>query len=281
MEVVMGLWRSWDDDALIQDKAGNRFADPKKVHALAHHGKFFSSHGPLPVPRSPQGQPVIIQAGQSGRGRAFACRWGEIIFTSFASAESGRKTYAEMKQAIAAGGRDPASVNVATMIYPVVDESAARAEEKLAYIQSLAQPGDGPVVLSELLNFDFSGKRPDEPLSDEEMARISGGQAFLERIKLLSGRRNPSLEDCMRYTPSVCPRGPQLIAGTPKAVADKLEEWFHGGVCDGFVTAATCIPGTYEDFVRLVVPELQRRGVFRREYEGATLRENLGLAKPR
>jgi hypothetical protein len=147
-------------------------------------------------------------------------------------------------------------------------------------VQSLAQPEDGPVVLSELLNFDFSAKRPDEPLTDAEMARISGGQAFLERIRLLSGRSHPSLEDCMRYTPSVCPRGPQLFAGTPTAVADKLEEWFQGGVCDGFVTAATCIPGAYEDFVHLVVPELQRRGLFRREYEGATLRENLGLAIP-
>jgi alkanesulfonate monooxygenase SsuD/methylene tetrahydromethanopterin reductase-like flavin-dependent oxidoreductase (luciferase family) len=136
------------------------------------------------------------------------------------------------------------------------------------------------VNLSEILNFDFSHKGLDEPLTDEEMKAITGGQAFLERVRLLSGRSHPTLEDCVRHTPPSSLRGAAIIAGSPRTVADTMEAWFHGGVCDGFVTAATCVPGSYEDFVRLVVPELQRRGVYHRDYEGATLRENLGLPHP-
>ena len=142
-----------------------------------------------------------------------------------------------------------------------------------------AAPQDGPINLSELLNFDFSTKPVDEPLTDAEMQALSGGQAFLDRIKLLSGKPNPSLEDCIRHTPPSSLRGPPIIAGSPTTIADTLQEWFESGVCDGFVTAATHIPGSYEDFVRLVVPELQRRGLFHREYEGNTLRENLGLPR--
>ena len=280
MEVVLGLWNSWDDDALIQDKAAHRFADPAKVHALNHAGRFFRSRGPLPVPRSRQGHPVIIQAGQSGRGRDFAARWGEVIFTTLSTLDVARRNYAAMKQAIAAGGRDPDSVTIAPMTFPIVAESDAEAQDKLAYIQSLGDPSDGPVILSELLNFDFSHKRPDEPLTDAEMQALSGGQAFLERIKLLSGKPNPTLEDCIRHTPPSSLRGPPIIAGSPKTIADTMQEWFESGVCDGFVTAATHVPGSYEDFVRLVVPELQRRGLFHREYEGNTLRENLGLPMP-
>jgi FMN-dependent oxidoreductase (nitrilotriacetate monooxygenase family) len=280
MEVVLGLWHSWEDDALIQDKENNRFADPAKVHALAHKGRFFSSHGPLTVPRSPQGHPVIIQAGQSGRGRDFAARWGEVIFTTISTLEVARKNYADMRKAIAAHGRDPDSVTIAPMTFTIVAGSDAEAQDKLAFIQGLAQPVDGPINLSEILNFDFSHKRPGEPLTDAELKSIQGGQAFVERIKLLSGRKNPTLEDCVKYTPPSSLRGAQIFAGSPKTVADTMEEWFASGVCDGFVTAATCVPGSYEDFVRLVVPELQRRGLFRREYEGATLRENLGLPRP-
>ena len=281
MEVVLGLWNSWEDDAIIQDKPARRFADPTKVHALNHQGRFFRSRGPLPVPRSRQGHPVIIQAGQSGRGRDFAARWGEVIFTTLSTLEVARKNYAAMKTAIKAHGRDPDSVTIAPMTFPIVAESDDAAREKLEYLWTLGQPQDGPVILSELLNFDFSHKQPEEPLSNDEMAALSGGQAFLERIKLLSGTQNPTLADCIRHTPPSSLRGPPIIVGSPKTVADTYQEWFESGVCDGFVVAATHIPGAYEDFVRLVVPELQRRGLFHRDYEGTTLRENLGLPPPR
>jgi FMN-dependent oxidoreductase (nitrilotriacetate monooxygenase family) len=276
MEVVLGLWRTWEDDALVQDKRG-LFADPKKVHVLAHQGRFFKSRGPLPVPRSPQGHPVIIQAGQSGRGREFAARWGEVIFTTTSTVEAARKNYKATKEAIAAQGRDPDTVTIAPMTFSIVAGSDAEAEDRLGSLRGLARPDDGPINLAELLNFDFSSKRIDEPLTDEEMAEISGGRAFLERIKLLSGKSHPSLADCVRFTPPSSLRGAQIFAGSPKTIADTMEEWFTTGVCDGFVTAATCVPGSYEDFARLVVPELQRRRLFRRDFEGATLRENLGL----
>jgi len=280
MEVVLGLWNTWEDDALIQDKSARRFADPKKVHSLDFEGKFFKSKGPLPVPRSAQGHPVIIQAGQSGRGRDFAARWGEVIFTTLSTLDAARKNYASMKAAIAAGGRDPRSVTIAPMTFPIVAETDSEAKEKLEYLWTLGEPEDGPVILSELLNFDFSHKRADDPLSDAEMQALSGGQAFLERIKLLSGKQHPTLEDCIRHTPPSSLRGPPIIAGSPATVADTYQEWFESGVCDGFVVAATHVPGSYEDFVRLVVPELQRRGLFHRDYEGSTLRENLGLPMP-
>ena len=224
---------------------------------------------------------MIIQAGQSGRGRDFAARWGEVIFTTISTLEVARKNYAGMKEAIAAGGRDPDTITIAPMTFPIVAETDALAKEQYDYIRSLRRPEDGPINLSEVLNFDFSRKRPDEPLSDEDLKSISGGQAFVERIKLLSGRKNPTLEDCVRFTPPSSLQGPQIFVGSPKTVADTMQEWFETRVCDGFVIAATCVPGTYEDFVRLVVPELQRRRVFRREYAGRTLRENLGLPHPR
>jgi alkanesulfonate monooxygenase SsuD/methylene tetrahydromethanopterin reductase-like flavin-dependent oxidoreductase (luciferase family) len=184
-----------------------------------------------------------------------------------------------MKRAIAGFGRDPDTVTIAPMAFTIVAASDDEAKEKLACIRELAQPVDGPINLSEILNFDFSHKKPDEPLTDAELRSIQGGQAFIERIKLLSGKSHPTLEDCVQYTPPSSLQGAQIFAGSPKTVADTMEEWFTSGVCDGFVTAATCVPGSYEDFVRLVVPELQRRGLFQKEYRGGTLRENLGLPR--
>ena len=150
MEVVLGLWNTWDDDAIIQDKSDKRFADPDKVRALNHAGKYFQARGPLPVPRSPQGHPVIIQAGQSGRGRTFAARWGEVIFTTLSTLEVARKNYRAMKEAIAAGGRDPDHVTIAPMTFCIVGSSDAEAQEKLEYVRSLGRPEDGPVIMSEI-----------------------------------------------------------------------------------------------------------------------------------
>ena len=280
MEVVHGLWSSWDDDALVQDANANRFADPDRVHALSHEGRFFKSKGPLPVPRSAQGHPVIIQAGQSGRGRDFASRWGEVIFTTLSTLDAAKKNYSAIKQAIAAHDRDPDGVTIAPMTFAFIGDSQGEADEKLERARALARPQDGPIALSELLNFDFSTKPVDEPLTDDEMRRMSGGQAFLDRIKLLSGKSHPTLADCVRHTPPSSLRGPQMLAGTPETIADTLQDWFERRVCDGFVIAATSVPGSYEEFVRRVVPELQRRGVFQREYRGNTLRENLGLPLP-
>ena len=248
MEVVLGHWDTWEPDAIVADRATGLFADPDKVHRLSHRGEWFQSRGPFTVPPSRQGRPVIIQAGQSGRGREFAGRWAELIFAINPTLEYAKKSYAAMKEAIAAEGRNPDAVKIAPAAFVVVAESQAEAEEKAALVESLHHPMDSLVLLSEVLNYDFAARDIDEPFTDEH----SGRGTIHEMAKFI---------------------------GTPQSIADSMEEWFLAPGCDGFVIASTHVPGTHEDFVRLVVPELQRRGLHQKEYRGATLRENLGLGR--
>ena len=278
LETVRGHWRSWDDNALILDKAG-QFADPDRVRRLDHAGQWFKSRGPFTVPRSPQGEPVLIQAGQSGRGRSFAAKWGDLVFVIYPNLKVATKSYAEFKTVLDSAGRDPGSVKLAPAIYTVVGETQAEAEDKRALIDSLMKPIDGLVLLSEVLNFDFSKKGYDEPFTSEEMDGISGIQAFRDRVVTLSGRANPSPRDFVEFTRRGTLDEFPVIMGSPKQIADQMEEWFNVA-CDGFVLAASHAPGAYDDFVRLVVPELQRRGLYRKKYSGSTLRENLGLHRP-
>ncbi len=278
MEVVLGHWDTWEDDAIVFDRASGRFADAAKVHRLDHKGRFFRSRGPFTVPRSPQGHPVIIQAGQSGRGKAFAAQWSELIFVIYPNLAVAKKSYADMKQTLAAYRSE--ATCIAPAVYPIVGETQAMAEDKVALIESLAKPEDALALLSEVLNFDFASKKPDEPFTDEELEGISGLRAIRDRVVQLSGKKNPTVDDFVRFSARGTIREFPVFAGSPTQVADQMEEWFEGGACDGFVISATHVPGSYEDFVRLVVPELQRRGVFQKDYTGSTLRENLGLAKP-
>ena len=280
MEAVLGHWDSWDDDAIVLDKPGGRFADPAKVRAVEHEGRFFRTRGPLPVPRSRQGHPVLIQAGQSGRGRRFAGRWGELIFVVYPNMQAGKKQYADLKGAVAEAGRDPDGVAVAPACYVNVAETAALAEEKRAYTEALAKPVDGLVLLSEALNFDFGSKDMDSAFTDEELERLSWG-GFKDRIVALSGKPNPTVRDFVHFSRRGTTGEFPNFTGTPAQVADQMQEWFEGRACDGFVLVASQNPGSFEDFTRLVVPELQRRGLYHRDYAGATLRENLGLPRPR
>ena len=279
MAAVLGHWDTWEDDAIVYDRAEGVFADPAKVHRLDHQGEWFRTRGPFTVPRTPQGRPVIIQAGQSGRGRRFAARWGELLFVVFPTLELGRQGYREIKEEFARAGRDPERVKIAPAVYCVVGETKTIAEEKAEYIQRLADPMDALVLLSEVLNFDFAAKALDEAFSDQELASISGLQATRDRVVRASGKTNPTVRDFVEFSGRATLREFPRFIGTPKEVADGLEEWFVTGGCDGFVFAATHVPGAYEDFVRLVVPELQRRGLVRREYVGTTLREHLGLPR--
>lgn len=280
LEVVLGHWNTWEKDAIKLDREGGVFADPKKVHRLDHKGKFFRSRGPFTVPRSPQGHPVLLQAGQSGRGRTFASRWGELIFVIFPNLDVGRKTYADFKQQVKVQGRDPDKVKLAPLIYAVPGETKTIAEDKVALIDGLAHPMDSLALLSEVLNFDFASKPMDEPFTQEELKSISGLQAIRDRVVNLSGKPNPTTRDFVKYSGRGTIREVPTFVGTAQSVADQMEEWFDGGACDGFVLGATHMPGAYEDFVRLVVPELQRRGIFRKEYPGTTLRDTLGLPVP-
>ena len=274
MEVVLGHWDTWEEDAILCDRDSGRFADPTKVHRLDHEGRFFRSRGPFTVPRSAQGHPVLIQAGASGRGREFASRWAELIFVIYPTLAVGSASYADMKRQLAAAGRETTAITPA--VYPIIGETQAMAEDKMAMIEGLARPEDAMGLLSEVLNYDFSKKAPGDTFSDEELDAIGGIKAIRDRAVKMSGKANPTVEEFVKASGRGTLREFPVFVGTPKAVADQMEEWF-ASACDGFVISATHMPGTYEDFVRLVVPELQRRGLFRKDYAGTTLRENLGL----
>lgn len=278
MEVVLGHWNTWDDDAIILDKANGVFADPSKVRRLDYEGEHYRSRGPFTVPRSRQGHPVVIQAGQSDRGRRFAARWGELIFVGYGTIENGQEQYAALKQAAAARGRDPDQMKIASLAYPVIAPTHAEAVEKKAAYDELPNEIDQLSLLSEALNFDFASKPPDEPFSDEELEGIQGMLAIRDGVLRRSGIKNPTVRDFVRI--SGRGRVGDGWVGSALEIADQLEAWFTAPACDGFVIGATHIPGAFEDFVDLVVPELQRRGLFREEYTGTTLRDHLGLRVP-
>src|SRR5499427_6970226 len=278
MEVVFGHWDTWEDDAIVQDKATGLFASPEKVHRLDHQGRYFRSRGPFTVPRSPQGHPVIIQAGQSGRGKRFGAQWGEVIFVVYPSIEIGKREHAEFKSDVAQLGRDPDHVHVTQLVTTVAAATKAEAEDKWAAIDKLPLEIDALSLLSEALNFDFARKGMDEPFTAEELEEMSGLQGIRDRVLRASGKKNPTVRDFVEISGRGRVHNP--VVGGPKEVADRLEQWFSAPACDGFVLSATHVPGAYEDFVRFVVPELQRRGLFRREFEGTSLRENLGVPVP-
>ena len=277
MDVVLGHWNAWSDGALVLDRDSGRFGDAARVRRLDHRGDYFESRGPFTVPRTPQGHPVIIQAGQSGRGREFAVRWGEVIFAIFPNLEFGQRIYAEMRDEAERQGRDPASYRIAPLVYPIVAATRDEAEDKAAVIERLAEPIDALALLSEALNFDFATKAEDEPFSDAELDGLGGLLAIRDRVVKLSGKRNPTVADFIRFSGRGSIREAPNFVGDARDVADGLEQWFTEGACDGFVIGASHVPGTYEDFVRYVVPELQRRGVFQTDYAAPTLRENLGF----
>jgi FMN-dependent oxidoreductase (nitrilotriacetate monooxygenase family) len=278
LQATTGLWDSWDDDALVLDRATGVFADPAKVHELNHDGDWFRVRGPLTVPRSPQGRPVLLQAGSSGRGRDFAARWAELIFTGDPNIDVARSHYKDQKERIAERGRDPAQVKMLPMAYTVIGESRAHAEEReQLFLNELVDPQASLALLSELMNHDFSGLGLDAPITDELIESVSGIRGLVQNLRQHIGD-TVTLGDLASHRATLL-QGPRFV-GTGPEVADQMEEWFDGDACDGFVIAATHVPGAYEDVVRLVVPELQRRGVFRNRYAGSTLRDHLGLERP-
>lgn len=276
IEVVTRLWRSWDDDAIVADKKANRYADPDKVRALHHQGEWFKCKGPLTVPRSRQGQPVIIQAGQSGKGQAFAAKWAELVFVLYRDLASAVKQYAAFKELVVKAGRKASDVSVAPAIFTIVGATREEALQKRAIIEAQAKPEDALTLLSEVFNFDFASRGYDEPLSAAQMAALTL-PVWRDHVIRKSGTETPCPRDFVVHTQRGTIHELPVFCGSPEDVADGLEEWFHAGACDGFVLAATHSPGAYEDFARMVVPELQRRGSFQLDYAGDTLRENLAI----
>jgi len=279
VEIVKQMWTSWDPDALKVDKESGRFADPAKVHRTDYHGTFLQASGTFPVPQSPQGHPVLLQAGASGRGMAFAGRWADVVFAAFRSKEAGIAGYQAIKAAAAGAGRDPDQVRVVPAVTVITAETPELVAQKETLLRGLARLEDGLALLCEVLNVDFSDRPVDQPFSDEELAAMSW-QGLRDGVIAASGKAHPTVADFVEFSGRGTLNGSGFpFIGTPEQVADQMQDWF-GTCCDGFVIAATAVPGTYEDFARLVVPVLQRRGLVRREYEGSTLRDNLGLPLP-
>lgn len=271
MEVAFGLWDSWDKDALLLDRESGIYADPDKVHYLNHKGRWFQSRGPLNIPRSPQGRPVIIQAGSSGRGKAFAARWSEVIFALQPSLERMRSFKREVATALVDAGRTPDASKVLMAIMPFIGESRAEAEEKRDLHDSLVDPVVGLSTLAAHANADFSHFSLEENV---EQLQSSGSQGNLAALKSIAAGQSITIADAGRiYGRGVmCPR----LVGNAKDVAEQMAEIVTSGASDGFVVSPAFLPDTFEDFVGRVVPILQKNGLFRREYEGSTLRAHLG-----
>ena len=276
-DVVNGLWDSWDDDAFIRDKEAGVFFDPAKMHVLNHKGAHFQVRGPLNVACSPQGRPVLVQAGASGTGRDVAARLAELVFTAATTFEQAKEFYDDVRTRIPRFGRSQDQVKVMPGFYPVVAPTASEAQEKYDYLQSLIQKPVGISILEHTIGVHGLDKIPlDGPVP--EMADTNGPLSR-QRLLLEQARRDKLTfwELCLA---NAGPRGHALSIGTPSQVADEMEHWFKDGAADGFNVMPAWLPGSLKDFVDLVIPELQRRGLFRTEYEAMTLRENLGLPRP-
>ncbi|MBF2047086.1 MAG: LLM class flavin-dependent oxidoreductase [Elainella sp. C42_A2020_010] len=272
LELTLKLWQSWQADALIFDQQAGILADPTKIDYVHHQGEWFQSRGPLNVPRSPQGHPVIIQAGSSGRGKEFAARWAEVIFTIQPSLTLAQQFYADMKARLVAYGRSPNSCKILLAVMPFIGATKAIAEAKRTEHNQLVYPLVGLSTLSNHLNYDFSQHDLDKPL---EAVSVQGMRGIYDLLAHLSQTELLTLAEIgRRYGASVLV--PQLI-GTAVEIADQLEQFFHAQACDGFMISPAYLPGAFEEFVELVIPELQNRGLFRDEYTGKTLRNHLNL----
>jgi FMN-dependent oxidoreductase (nitrilotriacetate monooxygenase family) len=272
VRTTLELWSSWDPDALVLDKDSGVFADPDRIRRVDHDGQYFKTRGPLNVPHSPQGRPVLIQAGSSNTGRDFAARWAEAIFEIDPTPEGRRAYYDDIKSRADDFGRDPDGVLIFPAFIPFIGETESIAREKQAFHNELADPISGLITLSVHTDHDFSGYDLDAPVED---VVVSGTQGLFDTARRVANRDNLTLRDIGKwYAQGVLL--PQFV-GTATQVADQIEESFTSGEADGFMVSAAQTPGTFNDFVDAVVPELQRRGLFRTEYTGDTLRDHLGL----
>ncbi|MCC4607439.1 LLM class flavin-dependent oxidoreductase [Xanthomonas campestris] len=277
-QVVAGLWDSWDDDAFIADKAAGLHHDPARAHVLDHRGTHFQVRGPLNIARAPQGHPVLVQAGSSEPGRALAAETAEVVFTAQSSLAKAQAFYADIKGRLEQFGRARDALKVLPGVFIVVGQSQAEAQEKFEQFQDLVEPQVGIALLSRMLgNFDLSGYPADGPLPElplTETGQRSRQQLFTE----LAGQEQLSIAQLGRRIAGG--RGHYSLIGTPTQIADELQAWFEQDAADGFNVLVPHLPGGLADVATHVVPELQRRGLFRREYAGRTLRDHLGLARP-
>ena len=278
LQVVKALWDTWEDDAFIHDKAASRFFDSDKVHRVAHEGDHFRVQGGLQAPRAPQGWPVLVQAGSSGDGQDLAAATAELVFTAQQTVEDARIFYSGLKERLTSNGRQPDQMHIMPGVSPYVGRSEAEAKEKYEQLQSLIEPSQGLALLSTFLgNVDLSRYAVDDPFP-LDLPVTEGWQSRQELFTTLARREHLSIRQL--YEKVAPGRGHWTVIGTPEQIADQLEHWFTTGAADGFNVLAPTLPNGLKDFADLVIPELQRRGLFRRNYDGKTLREHLGLGRP-
>ena len=276
-EVVGGLWDSWEDDAFLRDKDQGRFFDPERRHVLDHKGRFFQVRGPLNVARSPQGHPVVVQAGSSEAGRDLAARTAEVIFTAQQTLEDAIDFYSDVKGRLAQYGRHPDDLKIMPGVFPIVGRSESEAREKFEQLQALIDPKVGLALVSGLTGgFDLSGYPLDGPIPELPETNASKSRQLLT----LELARRENLTIRQLYLRVAGARGHWQLVGTPAQIVDQLEERFVKGGADGYNVMPPVLPAGLDDLVELVIPELRRRGLFRSEYEGRTLRDNLGLRRP-
>jgi len=276
MEVVCALWDSWQDGALVRDKETPLFADPARVRRVDHDGKWFKVRGPLNVSRSPQGRPVFVQAGASDRGRDFAARWAEVVFVTHSASDAARDFRLDLRARAERFGRDPDTIKVLPGVVPVIGETREEAEAQRSLLEALAHPTAGLSTLSYHLGIDLSRLPQDEVLP--ESLEVPGVEGHYREVAELTRRTGLSVARLgHQYGAGRTARG---FAGTARDVADVMQAWWDAGACDGFMLQIPFFPGGLDRAVRLLVPELQRRGLFRKEYTASTLRGHLGLARP-
>jgi FMN-dependent oxidoreductase (nitrilotriacetate monooxygenase family) len=274
-DVVTGLWDSWADDAFVRDVENGIYFDPAKMHVLNHKGKYLSVRGPLNVARPIQGWPVVVQAGASDAGRQIAAETAEAVFTAQPNVAAGRSFYADVKGRMEKVGRVRDHMKILPAAFVVIGETAEDARRKRARLDSLVHYDSGIASLSIALGHDASGFDPDGPLPDIPESNASKSA----RERAINSARSENLT-VRQLAQRIGGHSGLEFIGTPKTIADEMEEWLVTEGSDGFIIQFSHLPGGLDEFVDLVIPELQRRGLFRREYEGKTLRENLGLPRP-
>lgn len=276
VQVVKGLWDSWEDGGIVMERATGRFADTTKLHTLNHAGKYFQVKGPLNMSRPPQGYPVLIQAGASDTGRDLAASIAEIVFAVQQDMGEAKAFAGDIKARAVRFGRDPAHVKIMPGVSPIIGGTEAEARERLSQLGEFLDPVAALRVLSERLGQDLSGYNLDGPVPELPESTIMRGHAAT--LTALARRENLTLRQLRNIAAGAM--GHRLLCGTPEQVADGLEEWFRAGAADGFNLMPPWFPGALEEFVDQVVPILQRRGLFREDYAGTTLRDHLGIPRP-
>ena len=274
-DVVTGLWDSWADDAFVRDVDSGIYFDPDKLHVLNHKGKYLKVRGPLNIARPIQGWPVMVQAGASDAGRQLAAETAEVVFAAGGPIVAGRAVYADVKGRAARIGRNPDHIKILPGAFTIVGESFDEAQEKRLRLDSLVNWDSGIAALSMAVGVDARAFDPDGPLP--EIPETNASKSGRERVIALAKRESLTVREIAGRLGGY---GGLAFMGTPRMIADQMEEWLVTEASDGFNVMFPYLPGGLDDFVNKVVPELQRRGLFRTEYEGTTLRENLGLPRP-